>query len=290
MFIETDQLQQMISYKPLVHNQEGQQKVKLQLLEEVKAFFADKFYRLKAGTRKAIDFIAWLSSERGFIFASQLYIGEKYGVSDRTIRGIMKQLEGAGLIVKAYRRAKNTNAKGKPVYFFTKHKYFAYWKELLGFNNFQEDFQEENGHNPCESKNEQGKKVSTNTYLNKLRDLLNNKQVLSVDQKRASKIINNNKAVLEEWKEDSQIIASALPKKMTPIDWEAFFIVLETMKNNIARYGNPQSYFATCFNNAINKAKSREKLKPFEEVLNSRYVEQENRKTVPFYNWLEGGN
>jgi hypothetical protein len=287
MFIETDQLQQIISYKPLVHNQEGQQKVKLQLLEDVKAFFADKFYRLKAATRKAIDFIAWLSSERGFIFASQLYIGEKYGVSDRTIRGIMKQLEGAGLIVKAYRRAKNTNAKGKPVYFFTKHKYFTYWKELLGFNSFQEDCQEENGQNPCESKSEQVKKKPTNIYLNKLRDLLNNKQVLSVDQQRAAKIIKNNSEILEEWKKDSQLIASSLPKKMTVIDWEAFFIVMETMKNNAARYGNPQRYFETCFNNAINKAKSREKLKPFEEILNSGYIEQKGKRSVPFYNWLE---
>ncbi|KIL72273.1 hypothetical protein [Bacillus badius] len=289
IFIESEQLKQMLSYKPLAENHAGQQKIKLQLLESIKEFFADKFYRLKKATREAIDFIAWLSSERGFIFASQLYLAERHGITDRTIRNIMKQLEGAGLVVKVHRRAKGTNAKGKPVYLFTKHKYFSYWKELLNLSeceDFHEDFHEENKETPYYKRAEEDKKNSTNTYLNKLRDLIINKKVLSADQKKASEMIKSNKLIFSEWKDHAEVCAASLPKKMKTRDWEAFFEVLESMKNNVARYGNPMKYFETCFSNAVKKVNSRAKLKAFEEFLNSGY-EEISIKPVPFYNWLE---
>lgn len=68
----------------------------------------------------------------------------------------MKQLEEAGIVYKAYRRNPNGNSKGKPIYFFTGHKYFTYWKKLLNI-----DCQEENGQNAWEREEKDAKKVST---------------------------------------------------------------------------------------------------------------------------------
>ena len=134
VLVDSKVFKQMISYKPLTNNQSESKKMKFTLLDDIKDFFSDKWQRLKNGTRSAIDMMAFLSAERGFVYASQSYLGERYDVSDRTIRRVMSDLERVGLIYTVYRRHSKGNSKGKPIYLFTQHPYFSYWVELLGLD------------------------------------------------------------------------------------------------------------------------------------------------------------
>lgn len=160
VLVDSKIFNQMISYKPYTENQSQSKKVKFTLLDDIKNFFSDKWFRLKNGTRSALDMMAFLSTERGFVYASQLYLGERYGVSDRTIRRIVRELEEAGLIYTVYRRHSKGNSKGKPVYLFTQHPYFEYWANLLNLN-IQDRVQEEKVQTYWESKQNSVKKVPT---------------------------------------------------------------------------------------------------------------------------------
>ncbi|WKB37002.1 hypothetical protein QS257_09620 [Terrilactibacillus sp. S3-3] len=116
--IEHSQFRQMLSYKPYITAKKDKQAVKNELKDSIINFFyTDKWYRLKEATRAAIDFICFTSVERGFCYASQGYL-TNFGVSERTIRRIMSELQKAGIIYIAYRRLGHFNMCGKPVYFF----------------------------------------------------------------------------------------------------------------------------------------------------------------------------
>ncbi|MFP7177065.1 hypothetical protein, partial [Priestia filamentosa] len=94
------------------------------------------------------------------VYAKDTYFAEKHDISARTIRRVMKTLEEAGKIVKAHRSSSKHNGRGAAVYFFVNHPYFAHWTTYFGFD-VQADVQAENAEIPCESKDEEAKKVST---------------------------------------------------------------------------------------------------------------------------------
>ena len=158
VFNET--FKQMISYKPHTENQQQQKSMKRQLIKSVIDAYGDTYYRLKEGTRQAIDMMCWLSAERGFVFAGDDYLGDRYDVSDRTIRNVAKALRKEGVIVTVYRSSTKHNGRGCPIHLFVAHPYFNYWTSLLDLD-FQADFQAEKSENACESKNEEQKKDST---------------------------------------------------------------------------------------------------------------------------------
>jgi hypothetical protein len=133
VMIEHSTFRQMLSYKPYVSFQADKQKLKNELKQDIINFYSDKFYRLKEGSRDAIDFILFSGCTLGFSYVSQEYLS-KFGVSERTIRRIMSELQSAGLISIAYRRNGCLNMCKKPVYFLTKHPYFYFWKSLIGID------------------------------------------------------------------------------------------------------------------------------------------------------------
>ncbi|WP_082802585.1 hypothetical protein, partial [Priestia endophytica] len=100
------------------------------------------------------------ATDKGFVYAKDTYFAEKHDISARTIRRVMKTLEEAGKIVKAHRSSSKHNGRGAAVYFFVNHPYFAHWTTYFGFD-VQADVQAENAEIPCESKDEEAKKVST---------------------------------------------------------------------------------------------------------------------------------
>lgn len=159
-FVETDQFKQMISYTPYVTEKQDKRKMKYNLLDNIKDGLGDKWDRLKEGTRQAFDMICFFSAELGFFYASDDYLADRHDISDRTVRNRLKELEELGQVVKVYRRAKRCNGRGKPVYLLVNHPYFKYWTSLLNID-FQVDFQTENAQTPCESREEEPKKVPT---------------------------------------------------------------------------------------------------------------------------------
>lgn len=162
-FVETNQLNQMISYKPYVETKYEKRKVKYELLDHIKEVIGDKWYRFKEGTRQAFDMICFFSTERGFFYAGDDYLAERHNISDRTIRNRFRELEELGQVVKVYRRSSKCNGRGKPIYLFVNHPYFTYWVNLLELqlSDFHTDFHTENAEPPCESKEGGAKKVPT---------------------------------------------------------------------------------------------------------------------------------
>lgn len=149
VMIEHSVFRQMLSYKPYVSYQADKQRLKNELKQEIINFYSDKYYRLKESSREAIDFILFSGCTLGFSYASQEYLSQ-FGVSERTVRRIINELQQAGLISIAYRRNGKFNMCKKPVYFLTKHPYFYYWKSLIGIDDQSNnllDSQEENDRN-----------------------------------------------------------------------------------------------------------------------------------------------
>jgi hypothetical protein len=158
------------SYAERAHQKKEMKKI---LLGKVMKTYGDTFYRLKEGTRKAIDMLCFFAAERGFVYASDQYLGERYEVSDRTVRNILAMLRKKGLIVTVYRGLSNHNGRGCPMHLFVDHPYFENWNNYLNLEDFREDFQSQNAETSYGSKESEAKKKSTNNLtlnsLNKLR-------------------------------------------------------------------------------------------------------------------------
>ncbi|OMP66325.1 helix-turn-helix domain-containing protein [Domibacillus epiphyticus] len=163
--ISISEFKEMSTCKLHAENHKEQQSTKLMLLKSIEAVYGERYYRLKEGTRKAIDMMCWFASERGFFFASDDYFAERYNVSAKTIRNISKKLRDHGLIVTVYRRSSTQNGRSAPIHLFTEHPYFIQWKEYLSLEDFQTDCQTKNAENPYDSKDQETQTDSTN-YLN----------------------------------------------------------------------------------------------------------------------------
>jgi DNA-binding Lrp family transcriptional regulator len=168
IFVETKQINQMITHSPYATTNSEKKKVKYIMLDSIKEGFGDKWDRLKEGTRQAFDMACFLSAELGFYYAGNEYMANRYDISERTLRYRLKELVELGQAVKVYRRAKRCNGRGKPIYLFVSHPYFTYWAELLGLKieDCHTDCHIENVETPCESKDEATKKVSTYSLPN----------------------------------------------------------------------------------------------------------------------------
>jgi hypothetical protein len=186
--VSNQEFEQMKSYKRYAENQSQQQKEKKRLLKLIQESFGDKYYRLKEGTKQAIDMMCWFSAKRGFVFAGDDYLGDRYDISDRTVRNVAKELRKMGRIVTVYRKSTKHNGRGGPIHLFVDHPYFKYWTSFLDLD-FQADFQAENAEIPCESKDQEQKNnsnynLTNNSFINKKRkknsSFLNHQYVPSV--------------------------------------------------------------------------------------------------------------
>ncbi|MGG1215872.1 hypothetical protein ABE236_00105 [Priestia endophytica] len=168
MLILSDDFTRMQNYKSYTKTSSEQKQMKYKLLSIVESAFGDSYARLKPETRDAIDMICFLATEKGFVYAKDSYFAKEHNISTRTIRRVMKTLEDASRIVKAHRSSSKHNGRGAAVYFFVDHPCFTHWQQYFGFD-VQADVQAENAEIPCESKDEEAKKVSTyylpNNYI-----------------------------------------------------------------------------------------------------------------------------
>ncbi|MFF0566013.1 HTH domain-containing protein [Bacillus velezensis] len=259
VLVDSKVFNQMISYKPYTENQLQSKKMKFTLLDSIKDYFSDKWYRFKNGTRSVLDMMAFLSTERGFVYASQLYLGERYEVSDRTIRRVISDLEKAGLIYIVYRRHSKGNSKGKPIYLFTQHPYFKYWVNLLNIND-HEYVQEEKRENTDLSKAGACKTVPT--YIH------------------------------QSLKQESNIIYSNIPEQ------KVVQYVVNRIQDSIKK-GKTINYLSSYVNRVVHSLERQaifhevmrlEKKKQQEEQEASKRIRsllKIERKPVIFHNWLD---
>lgn len=256
VFVESNTLHQMKSYDPYTENQMQSKNVKFKLLKDIKEYLSDKWLRLKNGTRSAIDMMAFLSAERGFVYASQLYLSERYGVSDRTIRRVVKDLVEAGLIYIVYQRCKKSNAKGKPIYLFANHPYFTIWADLLNIN-VHNHVQEETPQKLDLSMVEEQKQIATN------KDLLKQESNNNINENDITKYIMYK-------------IKDATKNKQIVIKYVSSYVgkILRSLEKQALYHEN---------------LKQRNYRKQLDEKVGESLREtlELSSERIPFYNWLE---
>ncbi|HWO75583.1 MAG TPA: transcriptional regulator [Bacillus sp. (in: firmicutes)] len=291
--VSNPEFQHMDSSKPYTKN-EGQKKtVKNMLLARVKGAYGDTYYNLKQGTRSAIDMMCWFAAERGYVYAGDDYLGERYDIADRTVRRVAKMLRDVGLIVTVYRKAKNNNGRGCPMHLFVDHPYFERWISFLQIDfrpNVQTDVQTENEEIPCESKDESTKKFPTydltlNTFIkhNKRKEdvLLNSDFVPSYVPERfilaVQPFFKDAKEIYRLW--GKVRLAHKISRLDTPVE-ELLALVIQTFKGSVFAYKQNKvkkaftGYFFGGLRNVFAAAKRRE-----------AFQHQSNHPL--FYNFLE---
>lgn len=103
------------------------QKEKLKLLREFKKVIGEKYDRLNDKTKKAFEQIAFLSSDRGLLFASVEYISTKCDINSATIRRYFSEFKKAGIVNVMYTRHKTHNGRGNAIYIFKSHCQYPFW-------------------------------------------------------------------------------------------------------------------------------------------------------------------
>jgi hypothetical protein len=258
-FVETDQFNQMISYNPYVTTGKEKKKIKYSLLDRIQEVLGEKWNRFKEGTRQAFDMICFLGTELGFVYAGDDYLAERHAISDRTVRNRLKELEELGQVIKVHRRAAHCNGRGKPIYIFVNHPYFHYWVELLGINleDFQTHFQTENGQTPCESKEEESKKISTYSLptLKQENNNISDHKIIQYISNRVRDSINKGTTI--------KYLSSYINKMVSSLEHQAVY--------------EENRRLAT-----LRKQQQEENSKFIQGLLGIKKPE-----TVPFYNWLE---
>ena len=170
--LTTEEFKHMQAYESYTENRPQHQSMKRKLLKEIIQLYGDKYYRLHDGTRKALDRLCWFGAEKGFCFSGSTYLGKTYKKAKGTIDSHLTELRRQGQIVTVYRRCTTNNGKGNPVHLFVHHPYFNHWVNYLQLDltsHFESDFEAENAETPCESKDEEVKKIPT--YNLTLKDL-----------------------------------------------------------------------------------------------------------------------
>jgi len=124
------------------------------LLEEIKDTFGYSWFRFKEGTQKAFEFVCFLSVEKGYFYASASKTADKYGISDKTMYRLLKQLIDKGILIRKNLESSRHNGLGNAVYFFKSHPYYTKYSNFLNFN-VRENYNENGGEkaeiaeNPC---------------------------------------------------------------------------------------------------------------------------------------------
>lgn len=151
---EFDYLTQLEPYIPQT-NKEARKALKYTLLDTIESVFGDKWFNLRDKTRQAIEYICFLSIDRGFVYASPDHISTKYGIARSTVYEALKVLREEGLLFKANRSSRKQNGLGCSVHFFTMHPYFAHINSYLSLGwkaNEKADRKPEKAQIPCGSK------------------------------------------------------------------------------------------------------------------------------------------
>lgn len=143
---------------------EAKKDIKYALLDTIKSVFGDSWYNLSDKTKQAIDFICFLSVERGFFYAKPETIANYAGVSKSTVYEALKVLRENGILAKANRTSRKHNGLGAAVHFFTSHPYFDHICEFLNVDwntDRKSDRKAEMSQNACGSKDKDANSVST---------------------------------------------------------------------------------------------------------------------------------
>ncbi|MBW7649815.1 hypothetical protein [Anoxybacillus sp. ST4] len=130
--IEHHQFKQILQYHPAVTLEEDRNSLKMKMLRSIISAIGEKWARMKQETKSALEYLCFLSIERGFVYAGSYHVGERYDIDSSTVRRYIAFLEQKGVIKRLWRSSSKQNGRGKAVIFFTSHPYYTkYWQTLF---------------------------------------------------------------------------------------------------------------------------------------------------------------
>lgn len=173
--IEHEQFKKILQYEDAVKGSAARNHLKMELLNSVISAIGEKWIRMKKETRSALEYLCFLSIERGFVYAGSEHVSKRYNIDSSTVRRYLSYLEKEGCIKRLWRSSSKHNGRGKAVIFFIEHPYFKkYWNEMFfSFNNAQPNTQAENSRNSSNNNENDREKVSTINKPNISNNLLN---------------------------------------------------------------------------------------------------------------------
>lgn len=136
------------------------------LLDEIKKTFGCSWFRLKEGTQKAFEFVCFLSTEKGYFYASASKTASKFDISEKTMYRLLKQLIDNDVLIRRNFESLKHNGLGNAVYFFKKHPYYETYERALQFDVCENDDENndekaEATENPYETRENNDKKIAT---------------------------------------------------------------------------------------------------------------------------------
>lgn len=122
--IEHHQFKQILQYRPAVTSEEDRNTIKMTMLRSIIHAIGEKWARMKDETKSALEYLCFLSIERGFVYAGSKHVSERYDIDSSTVRRYIAFLEKKGVIKRLWRSSTKHNGRGKAVIFLTAHPYF----------------------------------------------------------------------------------------------------------------------------------------------------------------------
>lgn len=134
--IEHDIFKQIIQYKEAVTGSVARNHLKMEMLNSIISAIGEKWNRMKEETKSALEYLCFLSIEKGFVYCSPEHIGGRYDVNSNTMRAYYTQLEKMGVIKRKWRSSTKHNGRGCVILFFTAHPYYSkYWLNQFFLDN-----------------------------------------------------------------------------------------------------------------------------------------------------------
>lgn len=249
--------------------------LKKKYMSQIEAQLQEEGKSLTAAQRDIMGLLVYNTCVTGVQSISLARLVEKSGYSRATVARAKKAICELGIFVVGYLADEQ---KGHYVFVLKLHtNYRKVMAELFNETSCETSNETSSkAETPCESKDEEPKKASTLFTFNSLntRDLTNN---MSHEQNElVSKIKESNAKPV--YKENAEIIASMLPKKLDDTQKQAFNrIVNNQMKRVAPQFDRAvKTYVVAMFNEEVTLLKDAAKTKAI--------LDNPNK---PYYNWLE---
>ena len=260
--------------------------LKYQVLDGFEEAFGDKWYRLSHETKHALDEVAFLGKDAGFTYARPIHFVDNCNVSEANFRKIMRELEQLGQVIKLHQHTRKCNGRGTPIYLLVNHPMFQYWIDYLGitekveqlFPNAQTEVETEKAETPCESKHERTKNIATYLLPNFKQE--SNISIAFKDFRVTNELIPNE---IKNDKDFQNVVNMYALKMWDRIKSDFNIKYLSSLVSKDVRH---QIRLALYDENA-RQAKARKQREEESRQTLIKLGVIEERKSFPFYNWLE---
>lgn len=237
--LTNDEVRYILGVESYVASKSEAKEMKFHLLDTVKSIVGEDWYTFSEKTRNAIEYVCFLSAERGHFYARPDSIAAKYKIGKSTVYGALKVLRDLGILEKVNRTSREQNGLGSAVHLFTIHPFFPHFVEYLKLEkkaNWKTDWKAEDSENPCGSKSPEEKTAPTYslpTFSNKRIYKVIHTNVSTAVNTRESEVTPLSKEIENEKSEGIRKWFKFVPKTVNSLFAETFGEELVTLWRKI---------------------------------------------------------